>query len=220
LASWSRERAASAAKKLFSLTGVVPIGVFVMLHVGWYARALSGREALEAALVEPSPLLFVLEVLFVWLPLAYHGVYGTVVALSKQSLGQEPYVRRSVHFLQRLSGLVVFAFLVYHGWQLRAPLALGSMTLEDVFPTLVSSMSSTTGLGVPLVAIVYLVGSAATAFHLARGLLAVCSTWGLLRSERSATIAAWACGLLGVALFCVVATTVIYLASGSHLLKN
>jgi succinate dehydrogenase / fumarate reductase cytochrome b subunit len=193
-----------------------------VLHVVLYARALGGRESLESTLPNFESLPWsAFELLFVWLPLAYHALYGSFLALSStQSLGQAPYLRRSVHLLQRLSGLVVLVFVVYHAWQLRAPLARGSMTRKDVFFALVESLSSTTGLGVPLVALVYLVAIAATAFHLGRGLLAACSAWGIVRSERSVKLASWACGLLAVGLFWLAASTVIFLATGSRLLPN
>jgi succinate dehydrogenase / fumarate reductase cytochrome b subunit len=217
LALWSHEQT-GLARKLFSLTGVVPLGAFVVLHVALYARALGGREALERALPGESLPFLAFEVVFVWLPLAYHALYGSFLALSStQSLGQAPYVRRSVHLLQRLSGLVVLVFIVYHAWQLRAPLARGSMTRNDLFFALVEALSSTTGLGVPLVALGYLVAMAATAFHFARGLLAACSAWGVVRSERSIKLASWACGLLAVGLFWLAASTVIYLATGSRI---
>jgi len=219
LALWSREQT-GLARLLFSLTGAIPLGAFLVLHVVVYARALGGREALERALPDESLPFLALELLFVWLPLTYHALYGSFLALaSTQSLGQAPYVRRSVHFLQRLSGLVVLVFIVYHAWQLRAPLARGSMTRKDLFFALVESLSSTTGLGVPLVALVYLIAIAATAFHFGRGLLAVCAAWGVVRSERSIKLASWACGLLAVGLFWLAATTVIYLATGSNLVR-
>lgn len=210
-------------RKLHSLTGVFPLGLFVVLHLFMNAKALQGRQAFEESLESFFGFAYLplFEVLFILLPLLFHGIYGIKLGLSaRPKLGQYPYSRNWAYTLQRLTGFVAFAFIAYHLYDFRVQVLLGSMSERDVFPELCAKLSSTAAGGVPLVAIVYLIGAAAVVYHLANGLYGFCFSWGITLSRRATRLASAAFGLLGIALFALAAGTIIYFATGSSVVLS
>jgi succinate dehydrogenase / fumarate reductase cytochrome b subunit len=204
------------AEKLHSLTGVVPLGVFLTLHLLINARALQGREALDrtARGILSIPLLSVIELFGVLLPLGFHAAYGIKLSLSPRT-EPAPYPASWI-FLQRMTGLIALSFIGFHLYDLRGRVLFGYMTEADVFPALAAKLSSTIAWGIPLAALVYLTGVAATVFHFATGLFAFLVSWGYVGSERAIKTARIACGSLGVVLFLIGASTVVYYATGSR----
>lgn len=206
-------------RKLHSLSGVVPLGLFVVLHLYTNAQALSGRRSFEDAVRTRSELPYapVLELVFIGLPLLFHALYGIKLSLSaRPNVGRYSTTRNWMYLLQRISGVLTLAFVAYHLWQFRLQVALGNMARGDLFPELCAQLSSTTW-NVPFVAMAYLVGVAATVFHFTNGLYGFCFSWGITISERASRAASGAFGVVGVVLFVLGANTVIYFATGSAL---
>jgi succinate dehydrogenase / fumarate reductase cytochrome b subunit len=220
LVSSSRERRAFIVHRLFSLTGVVPVGAFFVVHLWTYASALGGREAFDEAALDSHQAVYLLfvEALFIWLPIVFHALYGLKLTLSgRPNVGRYPNFANWMYVLQRATGILVLFFIGYHFWHLRLPLLVGTLDRSDVFGELCASLSSTTKGGIPLVALAYLAGLAASAFHLANGLYGFCFAWGITVSRRATRIASTAFGILGIVLFALGANTVIYFATGSRL---
>jgi succinate dehydrogenase/fumarate reductase cytochrome b subunit len=78
-------------------------------------------------------------------------------------------------------------------------------------------LSSTTYLGIPLAASLYLIGLAATSYHFAYGLAHLPSTWGIRVPERLGRWTVGASVTVGVIAFLVGASTVLYFATGSKM---
>jgi succinate dehydrogenase / fumarate reductase cytochrome b subunit len=197
----------------------VPVGAFLILHLWTYGRAIGGKQALdEVASDRGSPYLWLVEAVFIWLPLAFHAAYGLKLGFgARANVGRYPYTRNWMYVLERATGIVALIFLVYHLLEYRIPLALGKLTRADLFEHLCASMSATSRWGIPVAALAYLLGIAACTFHLANGLYGVCFSWGVTTSERATRLAAGAFGVLGIVLFALGANTVIYFATGSRL---
>ena len=216
----SKDRRAFAWRKLHSLTGVLPVGAYLLFHLGTNAKALQGRQAYAEAVAEIDrlPYLVVLEVLLIGVPLLLHALIGLKITLGARSnVSRYPTTRNWMYLLQRVSGVVTLGFIAYHVYVLRVQVALGKMDKADFFDELCSSMSGTMGPGIPVVALVYLLGVAAAVLHLSNGLHGFCFSWGITRSRRAARLAAGVFGLLGLALFVLGANTVIYFATGTRL---
>jgi succinate dehydrogenase / fumarate reductase cytochrome b subunit len=216
----SKDRRAFVWRKLHSLTGVVPVGVFLLLHLWTNAKALQGRRAFDEAVGELArlPYLVVVEVMVIAVPLLLHAAIGLKITLSaRPNVGRYPTTRNWMYLLQRLSGVVTLAFVAYHLYALRIQVAMGRMDKADFFDELCSSMSATLGPGIPVVALVYLLGVAAAVLHFSNGLYGFCFAWGITRSRRATRLASGAFGLLGLVLFVLGANTVIYFATGTRL---
>ena len=204
-------------RKLHSLTGVVPVGGFMVFHLWTNAKALQGQQRFDEAVADIShmPYLPLLEA-GILLPLLFHAGYGVFLALqAKSNVGRYTYSRNWMYTLQRVTGLMAFAFIAFHLWEYWGQKTFGHMTADQFYPTLCESMAGTTA-GVPLVALIYIVGIAASTFHFANGLWGFCFSWGITLSRRAQRMSATVFGILGVVLFLLGANTAIYFATGSR----
>ena len=205
-------------RKLHSLSGVVPVGAFLIVHLWTNARLLAGRGSFDEGVrhIQELPGLPLVEVFGILLPLAFHAGYGVKLALeARPNVGRYPYARNWTYVAQRATGLVALAFVLYHLWELRIQKALGKLAATGFYDTLAAHLSSTWS-GVPLVAIAYLVGVGASVFHLANGVWGFAASWGLVVSRSAQRSLAVACALFGFALFAIGAQTALALATGAN----
>jgi succinate dehydrogenase/fumarate reductase cytochrome b subunit (b558 family) len=212
------EHRAFLLKRLHSITGVVPVGVFLIEHLWTNSKALQGEDAFSGAVndIQALPFLPLIEIFGIFLPLAYHSFYGVYLAFQgKQNSLSYKYARNWLYFMQRASGMLALAFIVYHLGELRVQKWLFGMPASAFYQTLEAHLSSTHW-GVPWTALLYLVGVAATVFHFANGLSGFCMSWGITVSQAAQRRASVACWALGLVLFFLGADTVLFFATGSR----
>jgi succinate dehydrogenase / fumarate reductase cytochrome b subunit len=203
---------------LHSLSGVLPVGVFMLLLLAAHAKALEGPEAHRRALELVSGSLALQLVVLV--PLAFHAGYGLwLVRGARLNAGRYPTTANWSYTLQRVTGIVALGFIALYAFLFWLPAQRGSLTAADVYPTLQAQLSSTWA-GIPWLALGLVVGVGACCFHLANGLGDFCVRWGLTRSRRGRSAAGLLFGLLGVVLFAVGLRTVVFLATGWRMLGS
>ena len=203
-------------RKLHSLTGVLPVGGFLVFHLWTNAKALQGQEQFDHAVGDIShmPYLPVLEI-GILAPLLFHALYGVKLALEgKPNTGSYTFSRNWMYTLQRVTGILAFAFICFHLYEYWLPKTLGRVTTEQFYPMLCANMASTWH-SVPIIALIYILGIAASTFHFANGLWGFCFSWGITVSKRSQQMAATVFGLVGLAVFLLGANTAIYFATDS-----
>lgn len=191
-----------------------------MLHLWSRAGAVRGQAHFDEVVtgLRETPYLLFFEVVFILLPLLFHAGYGLKITFEGRfNVGRYPYSRNWMYVMQRVTGIVALLFIGYHFYEFRLQVLLGKLDSADLFAELCGSMSATISGGVPLRAIAYLIGVAATVFHFANGLWSACLGWGLTVSRRSQRLAGVGFGLLGLFLFFMGANTVVYFATGSKL---
>lgn len=213
---FERNRRAFLMRKLHSLSGVVPIGGFMVFHLWTNAKATQGQAPFDAAVRDIShmPFVMVIEFAVILLPLLFHTLYGVWIAINgKANVLKYTYSRNWMYTLQRVTGLIAAVFIVLHLKDFWWPKMTGAMAPEQFYPKLCETMSATTG-GVPLMAMWYVFGIAAACFHFANGLWGFCFSWGITVSRRSQRMAATVFGLVGVAVFFLGANTAVYFATG------
>lgn len=206
-------------RKLHSLSGVVPVGVFLVFHLWTNAKALGGQRPFDEAVrdIQDLPFLPVMELALVLAPLAFHALYGVKLAFEGRSnVGAYPYNRNWMYLAQRITGLVALAFIVWHISEIWLQKVAGRLSPRDFYPVLCERLSTSHG-GVPLIALAYVLGVGACVFHFANGLWGFCFSWGITISRRSQRISATVFGLVGLVLFFMGASTAIYFATGSRL---
>lgn len=206
-------------RKLHSLSGVVPLGVFLVEHLWTNAKAMGGEAPFNRAVgeIQAIPALPLVEILGIFLPLAFHAGYGVSIMLAgKANVGRYPYTRNWLYTLQRVTGLLALVFIALHLYEFRVQKWLFGMR-GDAFYSVLSAHLSTTVASIPLWAISYLLGIAAVVFHFANGLWGFCASWGISVSRPAQRRAAWVCGAIGLSLFVLGANTVIFFATGSRL---
>src|SRR5438552_12090181 len=65
-------------RRLHSLTGIIPIGAFLIEHFLSNAVAIEGPAAYtkQVAFLAGFPFVVVLEAVGIWIPILYHSLYG------------------------------------------------------------------------------------------------------------------------------------------------
>jgi len=169
--------------RLFSLAGLIPVGAFLVVHLLTNASVLAGPGVFQSRvdmIHSLGPLLVPIEWLFIFLPMLFHATVGfIIIANGMPNVGSYPYVGNVRYTLQRATGMIAFAFILWHIIQLHwmgAPLGGGKFDPHH------ASSSAAVALQSPLVAILYAVGILSAVFHLANGLWTLGITWGLWTS--------------------------------------
>ena len=196
----------------------MPVGAFLIEHLWTNSKALQGEGAFSGAVndIQAFPYLPLIEIFGIFLPLAYHALYGVYLAFQgRQNALQYRYAKNWLYLLQRASGLVALAFIIFHLGEFRVQKWLYGMRVEAFYQTLEAHLSSTYW-GVPWTALLYLVGIAATVFHFANGLSGFSISWGLAVSRAAQRRVSLACWALGLILFGLGANTVLFFATGSR----
>jgi succinate dehydrogenase / fumarate reductase cytochrome b subunit len=190
LRSWPR--------RLHSISGVVPVGAFLAFHLYVNTAASRGADAYNAAALrlQRFPLSLVLEIVLIFVPLAYHGVYGLFVAATVPASAERPARRdRILAILQRVTGILLFAFILFHLWTTRL-IQIRDHESLDLFRLVQAALAN------PWIHAFYAAGIVSATFHLSTGFWSFSETWGLAASRPSRTAVA----LLAVALFVVLTT--------------
>lgn len=212
---------ASAAKpidRLFSVTGVLPLGAYVILHLARNARALAGAAAFERAATWSAKLPLFLEVVLVGLPLAFHAAYGAYLAIKAIPLrGESVYESAHVGGLakaMRVTGLVALAYLAFHLYDYATALARLSPASEY---TLAAGRLSSATATFPLRAVLEVAGEGTVLFHFCVGLWGFCVARGWAGSRSARRWSAVAFSAIGAALFLVSFDTIVLFATGTRL---
>lgn len=196
--------------KLHSLTGIVPIGIFLAFHLGVNSLRTVGVRQYQFSidLINNAPFLFGIEILFIYVPLLFHSAIGFYITFAGRiNVRRYPYYRNWMYTLQRITGAVVFAFLVYHMGTTVVPKVYYGKGLFDAAPFLIDVMNrefQTWG-----GRILYLVGIFSAAFHFANGLWGFCVSWGVIVGPSAQRNAGAVFILFGLVLGLLGAVTVI-----------
>jgi len=187
--------------RLFSLSGLIPVGAFLVVHLVTNASVLAGPGTFQSRvdlIHSLGPLLVPIEWAFIFLPMLFHATVGfAIIAGGLPNVSSYPYVGNVRYTLQRATGMIAFAFIIWHVIQLHwmgAPLGGGKFDPHH------ASSSAAVALQPIGVAILYAIGILAAVFHLANGLWTMGITWGLWTSPAAMQRANWVSIVVGVLL--------------------
>lgn len=172
-------------RRLHSLLGVIPVGLFLTTHLVVNFSATKGVEAYNDAVgfMGSLPFLIFLEIFVIYLPLLYHAIYGIYIAFTaKNNVGRFSHFRNWMFVLQRITGVITFIFVVWHVWQTRIAAAFGAEVNFDMMANIVDN---------PLVLAFYILGIVSAVFHFANGLWSFLVSWGITMSPRSQQISTY-----------------------------
>ena len=182
-------------RKVHSLSGVVPVGAFMAFHLFENSSAANGAEAFRSRVMEINSMPFVpvLEVLGIWLPLAFHAGYGMVIVFEgRPNVAAYGHGRNWLYLMQRVTGVIALAFIVFHMMNFRFH---KEEFMADPYGNVKGVLST------PWVFGFYLLGIGSCVFHFANGLCGFLFSWGFTVGPSSKRLAAMACTGLGVAVF-------------------
>jgi succinate dehydrogenase / fumarate reductase cytochrome b subunit len=209
------------AKKLFELTGFLPIGAFLIEHLysNFQRVGPGGAERFDKVVVDlqTNPIIIFLEIGAIGLPLLYHAAYGLFVArMARPNTGSYGYLRNWTYLFQRITGVILIFYIGYHVWNTRlvpvihpeTPLLQPVGNEHLVSSAYMKEYLNASHFGVQVVWF-YVVGVLCAVFHFANGLWNVGIHWGLTISPRSQRISGFVCGLVGVTLLAVALTSLV-----------
>ncbi|CAG9608828.1 succinate dehydrogenase cytochrome b558 subunit [Pseudoneobacillus rhizosphaerae] len=172
-------------RRLHSLLGVIPVGLFLMQHMVVNQFATGGEEAFNkaAAFMEHLPFRYLLETFVIFLPLLFHAIYGLYIAFTaKNNASRYGFFRNWMFLLQRVSGVITLIFITWHVWETRVAAAFGSEVNFQMMENILSN---------PFMFWFYVVGVVSTTFHFANGLWSFMVSWGITVTPRSQVISTY-----------------------------
>ena len=193
-------------RKLHQLTGIMPLGFFLLEHFYTNSKALTGPADFNNAVrdLQSIPYILFVEIAGIFIPLIYHAVYGILItAEARPNNLNYPYPRNWFYTVQRLTGIILFFFITFHVLNFRFGLIphLNNLSVADN-PSQAFAIVSREFRMVPIF-IIYVVGIAATVWHLANGIWLFLVDWGITIGERAQRLTGYACIAFGILLLAV-----------------
>lgn len=182
-------------RRLHSLLGIIPVGLFLAQHLVINHFATRGAEAFNAAthFMEQLPFLLFLEWFVIYIPLMFHAFYGVYIAFTaKNNLQRFGTFRNWMFAVQRFTGIFLVVFIAWHIFETRFQKAIGADEVD--FNMMVDILSN------PLMLAFYIVGVVSATFHLANGVWSFLVSWGITQSPSSQRIATFITMAIFVAL--------------------
>lgn len=193
-------------RKLHQLSGIFPLGVFLLEHFYTNSKALTGAADFNKAVAELQSIPYILfvEIGGIFIPLLYHAIYGLVItAEARPNNLAYPYPRNWFYLVQRITGVILFFFITFHVLNFRFGLIPGLNTQSvATHPDEAFNIVSREFHMVPIF-IVYLIGITATVWHFANGIWLFLVDWGITIGERAQRLTGYACIAFGVVLLLV-----------------
>ena len=173
--------------KLHSLTGIIPVGYYLVQHLILNSFSIAGPKYFNGVIAffdsMPKFIFYILELTVIWIPLFFHAIYGFfIVSGSMPNITSRAlrYRENWMYTFQRVTGILVFLFLIYH------------MTTTTVFAKIYgdtviqyaswASKLSTNGY---LLLWVYGLGILFATYHFSYGIWNFCIRWGITISEKA-----------------------------------
>ena len=197
-------------RRLHSLSGLVPVGAYMVVHLMTNASLLNSPGTFQRAVYQIhslGDLLPLVEWLFIFIPILFHAIIGVVIIRGGLPNSATYAYKSNIRYtLQRASGMVAFVFIVWHvfhmhGWfhfeqwlDVAKPLGGAQFKPFNAASTVGTAMS---GFVYPLL---YAIGVLSCVYHLANGIWTMGITWGIWVSPAAQKRADVACIAAGVAL--------------------
>ena len=184
-------------RKLHSLSGIVPIGAFLIEHILSNFEAVNGplAYAQQVKFLNSLPLVRVLEWVFIFIPLAFHAGYGLFIALrGRANVNVYPWAGNWMYLAQRYTGLIAFAYIAQHVWRQRFS---GVMLPENPYYAFHKVQLE---LANPWMLAVYVIAMIAVCWHFAYGVWLFAAKWGITSGVTARRCFAYICLVLGVLL--------------------
>lgn len=191
-------------RRLHSLSGILPVGLFVIAHLFTNAQMIWGQkpgpagESMfqhEVDFIHSIPALLFIEIAL-WSSIAFHAILGFYYTFSgKHNVKSYKYKGNYRYLLQRITGILALIFIFLHiatlrwrwdifGWYTpfwaHGGVVDGTVVGEDVpmsIPFTAYALQSWE------VIFLYLIGVMSVVFHWANGLWTAAISWGITTSE-------------------------------------
>jgi succinate dehydrogenase / fumarate reductase cytochrome b subunit len=196
-------------RKLHQLSGIVPLGAFLLEHFYTNSKAAHPTAGVEhfnkaVADLQGIPFILLVETTFIFIPLLYHALYGLVITVEARPNNLNyPYPRNWFYTIQRITGIILFFFILFHVLNFRFGLIPGLNTISVAHaPERAFEIVSGEFKMVPIF-LVYLVGVTSTVWHFANGIWLFLVDWGIAIGAQAQRLTGYACIAFGAVLLFV-----------------
>ena len=187
-------------RKLHQLTGIVPLGIFFLVHMFTNSTAMNGSANFNKHVqdIHDLPFLLLIEIFGIFLPLAFHSIYGVLIsAEAKPNALNYGYGRNWFYVMQRVTGIFLFVFLLFHILNFRFGLIPG-LNMTPIAGNAGQAYAIVSReFAMPAIMAVYVLGVLATAWHLAYGVFLFAVDWGIVIGQNAQKVLLKGC--LGLA---------------------
>ncbi|MGA3126648.1 MAG: succinate dehydrogenase [Candidatus Korobacteraceae bacterium] len=169
-------------RRLHSLSGIVPVGLFLLEHFLSNVEAANGVAAYNAQVkfLTGLPFRLGLEIFGIFIPLAFHALYGIYIWWrGENNVIDYPLAGNWFYTLQRYTGIVVFFYVIYHLWYMRFAGVHLVVHSDAAFWKVQHELSN------PLALAAYVVGVVAASWHFGYGLVLFAAKWGIVTGTKA-----------------------------------
>lgn len=191
--------------RLFSLSGLIPVGAYLFVHLATNASIVNGPMTFQDQVDRIHSLGVVLPLVewtFIFIPILFHAFVGwLIISGAMPNTNHYPYASNIRYTLQRVTAIIAFFFIVFHVIQLHH--LFGEPFKEmggAAFDPEHASSSTAIALEPAWIKILYAVGMLACVYHFANGLWTQGITWGIWTSAAAQRRASWVSVIVGLVL--------------------
>lgn len=169
-------------RRLHSLSGIVPVGAFLIEHFISNAFATNGPHAYaeQVKFLTGLPFVLVLEIVGIYIPLLYHSLYGFYIWFRGESnVSEYPWAGNFMYAAQRWTGGVTFVYILWHTYTMHFTGIHLLTNSQAAFHKVQVELQN------PWALAFYVIGIIAASWHFAYGLYLFCAKWGITVSETS-----------------------------------
>jgi len=184
-------------RRLHSISGIVPIGLFLLEHFISNAEAFKGADAYGAQVKFLNSLPFVvgLELFGIWIPILYHALYGIWIWYrGETNVGDYPWTGNWLYTAQRWTGIVAFIYIAQHTYYLRFTGIHLPTNPAAAFSKVQGEFQN------PWMIAFYAVGIIAASWHFSYGLWLFAAKWGITTGEKARRRFGYVCLALALGL--------------------
>jgi len=184
-------------RRLHSLSGIVPIGAFLVEHIisnfeTWNGPLAYGKQVL---FLNSLPLVRVLEWAFIFIPLAFHASYGVYIAFrGRSNVNVYPWAGNWGYYAQRITGIIALAYIIQHVWRQR----FSGVQLPEhpgaAFAKVQHELHN------PWMLAIYIIAMIATTWHFAYGIWLFAAKWGITPGNLARKRFGYVCAVIGIVL--------------------
>ena len=190
--------------RLHSLSGIIPIGLFLVEHFvsNAFATKGPGAYARQVEFLSSFPFVVGLELFGIWLPILYHSLYGFYIWYRGDSnVGDYPWVGNWMFTAQRWTGAIAFFYMVWHTWHLRFTGVHILMYPGAAFGKVQGEFQHTWAV------VFYAAGILCASWHFAYGLWLFAAKWGITTGDGARRKFGYVCVAIGLLFVLVGALT-------------
>src|SRR6201992_4342503 len=186
-------------RKLHSLSGIVPIGAFLVDHIIANFETWNGplAYAQQVKFLNALPLVRLLEWCFIFIPLAFHAGSGVFIWLrGRSNVNVYPWAGNWGYLMQRITGLIALAYIIQHVWRQRFS---GVMLPEHpgaAFAKVQHELSN------PWMLAIYVIAMIAVCWHFSYGIWLFAAKWGITPGDKARKRFGYVCAAGGT-LLCI-----------------